>query len=577
MRASNLRRLGWTTLALALAALVLVTAQAVAQQKAAVGRAVEVRVVHCRRGDALLSLGRVTAAETAYEAELEHEATVECAREGLAKIGGERPCAAAKALWRNGGEEESHGVYVESLEQKPKRKCAAKGLEKSAKPDPEKNFLEGLEDAAGTAADLTKNFLLLAAALALGVGLIYALTIRLLLLIPRVKRWVARHFTRPSVVVTRIDDSGLEEKLGAPTAALLRQYLELDAGDGALKLASGEAAPAETWIDTVSGAGDYGKLIALVIHLFDRVRPQHRISVGGALQAATRACGHGLSLTVYRASRAGTSTTFWASEFELPTAVGAEAVQGLAVPAAAWASYVIAEETSNRNMLVAKDALSWALFKAGVELQAADQRPKAVSLYEEALSRDPSNYGAQANLGVIEARSEKYTKALPRLEKALASLESRATKRRCKKAPTDPDWYRIKYSLASERFNWADVMQRERDIEQVKRAPGEGEQAKQEAQELFTAIRRRLKGRKWRSWRRWFAVRRRTKRRFAALEKLDDFLDTEFEPAVLVLLAGIELFEQSRGEAPGTSRSQGPWTSCASSSRRESRRTHSRW
>lgn len=538
MRGSQLRQLGWVMLALALASLVLAVAQAVAQQKAAVGPAVEVPFAHCRRGDALLALGRVAAAETAFEAEIKHEATVECARVGLAEIGGKRPCAAAKALWLNGGKEEAHAAYVESLTQKPMRECAAKGLEESAKLDAassgKQSLLEWLEDTASKAVDLATNSLLLLAVVALVLCVVYLLIARTLTWLPCTRRWATRYLARPSVTVATVDDSGLEEKLGAATAALLRQHLELEAGDGALKLASGEAAQAETWIDTVSGAGDYGKLIALVIFLFDRARPQHRISIGGALQAATPAKGHGLSLTVYRANRAGTSTTLWASRFGLSTATGPEAVQALAVPAAAWASYVIADQTSDENMLGARDALSWALFKAGSEQQAARGPSHVASLYEEALVRDPGNYGALTNLGVIEARLRGYTRALLRLEEALKSVESRASTR-SDKAPTDPDWYRIKYSLASERFNCAEATRRWREVEQAKR----------DTRELFIAICRRLTEKKPRSWTRWLPRRQRTKRRFAALRKLDDFLGAEFEPAVLVLLAGIELFEQS--------------------------------
>jgi tetratricopeptide (TPR) repeat protein len=541
MHLSNLRRLGWTTLALALAVLVLVTAQAVAGQKAAVGRAVEVPVVHCRRGDALLGLGRVAAAEAAYEAEIKNKAMVACAREGLAEIGGKRPCAVAKALWRSGSKEESHGAYVESLEQKPMRRCAAQGVEKSAKTDSagtqKQSALEWLEATASTAIELAKNSLLLLAVIVLALCVLYFSIARVLTKLPCTRRWATRYLARPSVTVATVDDSGLEEKLGAATVALLRQHLELDTGDGALKLASGEATQAETWIATVSGAGDYGKLIGLVIFLFDLARPKHRISIGGALQAATPAKGHGLSLTVYRANRAGTSTTLWASGFGLSTATGAEAVQGLAVPAAAWASYVIADQTSDENMLGAGDALSWALFKAGSEQQATRGPGHVASLYEEALVRDPGNYGALTNLGVIEARLRGYTKALVRLEEALKSVESRATKTRRAKAPTDPDWYRIKYSLASERFNCAEATQRWREVEQ----------AKLDARELFIAIRRRLKERKSSARRRWLPKRQRTRRRLAALRRLDDFLETQFEPAVLVLLAGIELSEQSRG------------------------------
>lgn len=536
------RRLDWILGAGLLCALALVPSQVAAQQKSGVAYRREAPS-HCRRGDALFALGRVEDAEAAYEEEMKSEATVECARDGLAKIGSERPCAAAKALWRNGGKEEAHGAYVESLTQKPMRDCAAAGVEKSAKSgdheDP--SCLQRIEDAVRKAVDVSKDLLLLLAEAAL-VGALLAcgvrfVAVRILLVAPCSRRWAARRFTSPIVVVTRIDDSGLEQKLGAATTALLRQYLELDTGNGALKLTSGEATQAETWIDRVSGAGDYGKLIALVIHLFDRARPRHRICIGGALQAAAPGKGHGLSLTVYRASRAGTSTTLWASDFELPTEAGAEAVQGLAVPAAAWASYVIAEETGvkaedtdGKDMLGAKDALSWALFKAGVELRITRRPDRARSLYEESLARDPDNYGALANLGVIEARSKEYARALPRLEKALKSLESRVHESERKEVSTDPDWFRIKYSLASERFNCADLTGRSRDVGR----------AKEEARELFAAIRERLEVRSESNW-------HESRRRLAALEKLDNFLEEEFEPAVLVLLAGIELSERARG------------------------------
>jgi tetratricopeptide (TPR) repeat protein len=418
MSGSHPGRLGWGMLVVAFT-LAIPVAQAAATQKAAIGEAVAVPFTPCRRGDALLALGRVAAAETAYEGELTEGATVQCAREGLAEIGGKRPCAAAKALWLNGDKEGAGVDYVESLEQKPTRDCAAVGVAESTK----SGFLDKLSGWAGDVLDALEKLLLVIAVSLLVLSLFGLALIWFLFHLPATKKWATRRYARPTVSVTTVDDSGLKEKLGAGMAVRLRQHLELDPGDGALKLVSGEASTAEVWIGKVSEVGDRGKVVALIIDLAYRIVPRQHVSVRGTLQAPTRANGHGISLELHQETDAGESATLWATRFGLTANEGAEAVQGLAVPAAAWASHVIARETNAEGRLGAKDPTSWALFKAGVELQRTSRPGRAAFLYEEALAIDPDNYGALTNLGLIEARSGSYAKALPRLRRALVRLE----------------------------------------------------------------------------------------------------------------------------------------------------------
>jgi hypothetical protein len=114
-------------------------------------------------------------------------------------------------------------------------------------------------------------------------------------------------------------------------------------------------------------------------------------------------------------------------------------------------------------------------------------------------------------------------------------------------ARLNPDWYRIKYSLAAECFNWAYV-----EAGREARASDEGvregahsqklAEAEEEARALLRAVGEQLGGK----------AGRRRRRLQGGNPDLDDLLRNSLKPAGLILVAGIELFkrgvEESRRE-----------------------------
>jgi tetratricopeptide (TPR) repeat protein len=417
-------RLGWivsaSVVGLLACAFALSAAVAGAAQKQGLGQERTIQPAPCRAGDALLALGRLKAAEATFEGALGTGATVRCAREGLAKIGHEHPCAGAKALLRSGEKAEANKAYLESLAAKPAKECAAAGVEESSEPS-------HWDDLRTVSSDMTTTleFALLGLACLLMLVLLALLLIRFWPNRRRIKRWrtALRSCRRPAVSIETLDDAGLKDRLGVGTAALLRENIELGSGPGALKLVSGEATAATSWVSKVSEIGEQGKILAAVIGLFYLLWPRPHVKVTGTLQPTAQPDGPGISLELNREGDSRGSTTFWASRFRLPEEDGdVAAIRRLAVPAAAWVSHKITRETEEENR-AAKNPFSWALFKSGIESQRARELDQAARVYEEALAIDQSNYGALANLALIEAGLGNYVRAIPRLREALVRLE----------------------------------------------------------------------------------------------------------------------------------------------------------
>lgn len=103
--------------------------------------------------------------------------------------------------------------------------------------------------------------------------------------------------------------------------------------------------------------------------------------------------------------------------------------------------------------------------------------------------------------------------------------------RRATRPPfSNPDWYRVKYSLAAERVNWAlaDDRERRRQLDV----------AKAESRVLLSEINRWL--RRPKSW----GLRGVKEER--AVRELARFLQDHLKPSLLVLFAGIELAKDGR-------------------------------
>lgn len=116
----------------------------------------------------------------------------------------------------------------------------------------------------------------------------------------------------------------------------------------------------------------------------------------------------------------------------------------------------------------------------------------------------------------------------------------------------NPDWYRVKYSLAAESFNAAYVAERG-DIA----SPGERRSSVADGGEAETARAERIAAAEgetrellgaieaWLHRDRGWGLRRRRRNG----RGLDDFLSSHLRPSAFVLLAGIELFKRGREES----------------------------
>jgi tetratricopeptide (TPR) repeat protein len=484
----------------------------------------------CRRGEALLALGRIPEAEAAFEKEMELGSSVRCARGGLAKIGSERPCAVAKALLLNGEKAEANKVYLESLKTKPTKKCAKAGVAKDAGPS-FKDRLKGISDFILTAL----GFLLLAIAAG-------ALIILPLLWIQRGLCkccWPVRKIAAPSVAIEKLDDAALDPKLGAGTAALVRRWIEADSHRSYLKLVSGSTATEETWVSKVAEMGEQGKIAAAVIGLYLMLLPRRQVKATGELQPAAGSGGPGISVELHRKLSSKGTAVFWADRFALPIDEQSttSTLRKLVVPAAAWINHRATGETGG-EAIAAKDAMSWALFKTGVEWQRDTEVAKAEELYVAALELDETNYGSLANLALLRARANRYPEAIALLAMAREILEEK----RMGDSWANPDWYRVSYSLMAEYMNWA-----------LARKPSGREKRLELAEEVSWRIHEAIAkafapgglGDEKEKWGREIRKAREDKEKRDALR---DFLRDEVEPSLQVLAAGMQL---ARSELAG--------------------------
>jgi tetratricopeptide (TPR) repeat protein len=370
----------------------------------------------CAHADALLSLGRLPAAEKAYEKELEANPGATCARGGLKALSSGGECAAAGALLDSGEDAEAQKAYIEVLKAAPESECAAQGVEEAADPTVWEDIATVSSDAVTALGGL---------GLAIGaVAIVLLALVNLLARLPWFKsHWPVARIRRPTVSVEPLDDSGLkDQKLGIAVAALMRERIEPGSAGSALKVVSGTTTTEETWIERVSEIGEQGKIAAAVIGLLASLLPRQHVKVTGELQPAADPTGPGIGLELYRKLQSRGSVTFWASQFQLPTGEDIGTMRRLAVPAAAWVSHMVTKETEGETMGSA-DPTSWALFKAAVEQQGEGDLGAALWLYLEALAYDAQNYGALANLAGIEAASGDYRPAIERLQKAIAILK----------------------------------------------------------------------------------------------------------------------------------------------------------
>ena len=280
--------------------------------------------------------------------------------------------------------------------------------------------------------------------------------------------WPAKAVRRPSLTVNDFNDAALTSKLGAGVSGLVRGRVSWQRDRFGLHVVSGQAGVASA----LSGLGDVSgdaKAAVAVIQFLSALLPRRCFVLKGQLQPEGNR-GAGISLELSQGDAAKALVSFWADDFQPPlasTAAPGPAVQGsqtgadakpadayqqLAIASAAWTDHWVSTLVGG-DALLSQDPLSWAYFRAGVECQRAGQLDAATTLYQRACEADGENAGALANLGIISVRSTRYEDAEWYLNRALRVLDTRPDGQLSREH--DPDWYRIKYTLAALHTNWA--------------------------------------------------------------------------------------------------------------------------
>jgi tetratricopeptide (TPR) repeat protein len=403
----------------------------------------------CAAAAALRGSGRLAAAEAAYAKALENVPTKGCAKTGLRTLDKEHAvCARAEALARSGRGAEARAAYEEALKTKPGAKCAEQGIRHSRQ-----GFLA---DPAGT----SKSILAWAGLTALLLAVPAVLFVLLGGLLTRVRLlrrvWPLSRVNPIRVGILPFDDGAITTKEGGALAALVRTRMEAFGGERTGLLIDSQAAIEETLWTKFGAINDQAKTVSAVIQLLGRIYPYRQFEATGILQAAAQD-GSGISLSLRRRRDVVTATTLWVETFwpEPPANADPKAqLRRLAGPIAAWVTHVTATGAGEKPG-GAKDPISWAMFKAGSEWDLEEETETAARLYKAAIALDDSNWGAHTQLGVLENDAADYRSAVDHLRSACAVLEGKDL--RTPGHRRNPDWYRVKFRLASTLANEAYV------------------------------------------------------------------------------------------------------------------------
>lgn len=355
-------------------------------------------------------------------------------------------CAYADALKAVGESQKAHTEYLKVLAADPASTCAANGAKATAATTSVWDWLSGAAKHAGVAVAFVVLVSLLVVVLVLLVLQPFARWKRTR------DRWPAKIVRRPSLTVNDFNDAALDSKIGPGVAGLVRGRVSWQRDRFGLHVVSGQAGVASALAGLGDVSGD-AKAAVAVIQLLTALLPRRRFELKGQLQnPGTR--GTGISLELSQGDAANALVTFWADDFrpQVASADAQDAYDQLAIASAAWTDHWVSTLVGG-DALLSHDPLSWAYFRAGVECQRTGHLEAATTLYQRARDADGENVGALANLGIISVRTARYEDAEWYLERALAVLKARPDGQLSNEH--DPDWYRIKYTLAALHTNWA--------------------------------------------------------------------------------------------------------------------------
>ena len=163
-----------------------------------------------------------------------------------------------------------------------------------------------------------------------------------------------------------------------------------------------------------------------------------------------------LTLSVQLNAKCVASTDFWPSEPPIAELSSEDAYRVLAVTAAGWIEHHVVDASPGQGaaeVFYSANARSWALFRAGAELQRMSFTAAADDAYEQALALDGGNVGPLVDLANLRRREGLREGALALCERAVGLIEQFEGRREGSVAH-NPDWYRAKLVQATIYSTW---------------------------------------------------------------------------------------------------------------------------
>jgi tetratricopeptide (TPR) repeat protein len=267
--------------------------------------------------------------------------------------------------------------------------------------------------------------------------------------------WLVRLVTQPSVQIRAFDDSAMSTRVGAVLASLTQARVGGGREAGMhLYLVTGEA-PTDPSLEALA-AVPQAKTLAAALEALKRAIGRPRLIVRGALLPVGDGGQAALTLTIELDSKCVASGDFWPSEPPTGKLSTEDGYRVLAVTAAAWIEHHIVNQSPGAQageVFYSADARSWALFRAGAELQRMSFTAQADDAYEQALALDGGNVGPLVDLANLRRRAGHREGALALCDRAVGLIVE-FERRRHGSVDHNPDWYRAQLVRATVFSTW---------------------------------------------------------------------------------------------------------------------------
>jgi tetratricopeptide (TPR) repeat protein len=430
----------------------------------------------CAVPKALQAAGETASARQEYIALLKKHPNLDCAVTGLASLRAPTPTptptpsaaveaqrlcdrgAAYLALHRDA---DALAAYKAALEKDLTQACARKGVASAGPGWPRRT--------ADTIRDAVPTFLIAAALVAaLVLGLFFV--VLLLGYIKPIYGWLVqrrpfRSILSPRLTLEPLGDNS-EQSVSATIDARIKERMaripdevrhadamefELDFGTPreSFSVAIGGNDGLKSALENASEAADQTRFIGALVNLLYVILPVRRLTVAGVVEAPAANSAAATLMLENNGTLVASHTICGTPDPDRTTPSRADYV-ALADPAAVWVQYEVARAVEGGNDLGVHDAESYSLVREGLALQFTGDPREAHRLYERAVELADTNWAAQLNLAMNEARVRgDYPRAVEILSNAATAMESTDG------YLGDPNYYRLGYQLAAQQLNQA--------------------------------------------------------------------------------------------------------------------------